>query len=122
MKKSFVLSLLILFFGVLAMSLQMNISHLENVLAQQFYLKGEQVKGYWVYAERKDGKYFPQTALSEGDFCVDDVARVVLLYSEAYEITKDENYLRLAFDAAKFVLKMQAEDGEFYNFAYGCRS
>ncbi len=118
MKKSFVLSVLILFFGVLAVSLQINISHLENVLAQQFYLKGEQVKGYWVYAERKDGKYFPQTALSEGDFCVDDVARVVLLYSEAYEITKDVNYLRLALDAAKFVLKMQAEDGEFYNFAW----
>lgn len=118
MKKSFVLSLFILFFGALAVSLQINISHLENVLAQQFYLKGEEVKGYWVYAERKDGKYFPQTALSEGDFCVDDVARVVLLYSEAYEITKDENYLRLALDAAKFVLKMQAEDGEFYNFAW----
>ncbi|HOP83219.1 MAG TPA: hypothetical protein PL174_08425, partial [Fervidobacterium sp.] len=49
---------------------------------------------------------------------MDDVARVVLLYSEAYELTKDETYRKLALDASKFVLAMQDSDGEFYNFAY----
>lgn len=100
------------------MPISLNIEHLEKTLAQWFYLKDQQVKGYWVYAERKDDKYIPTTALSEGDFCVDDVARVILLYSEAYEIMKDEMYLKLALDASKFVLQMQASDGEFYNFAY----
>ncbi|WP_245530409.1 MULTISPECIES: hypothetical protein [Fervidobacterium] len=98
-------------------NLNFNITHLER-LSEWFALDGEMVKGYWVYAENKGNAFIPVSALNEGDFCVDDVARVVLLYSEAYELTKDSKYLNLALDAAKFVVKMQASDGEFYNFAY----
>ncbi|MEN3043002.1 MAG: hypothetical protein ABDH59_06900 [Fervidobacterium sp.] len=94
-----------------------NVSHLEK-LSEWFLLEGELVKGYWVYSENKGNTFIPIGAINEGDFCVDDVARVVLLYSEAYEFTKDPKYLSLALDSAKFVLKMQASDGEFYNFAY----
>ncbi|MFN4223184.1 MAG: hypothetical protein ACK4E1_00030 [Fervidobacterium nodosum] len=94
-----------------------NNTHLENI-GEWFLLDGENVKGYWVYAENKGGKFSVIGAINEGDFCVDDAARVVLLYSEAYEITKEEKYLQLALDVSKFVLKMQASDGEFYNFAY----
>lgn len=94
-----------------------NNTHLER-LGEKFTLLGEEVKGYWVYAEERDGRYVPVTAVNEGDFCVDDVARVVLVYSEAFEHYRDTKYLELAKEASKFVLKMHAGDGEFYNFAY----
>ncbi|WP_448377995.1 hypothetical protein [Fervidobacterium sp.] len=94
-----------------------NNTHLER-LSQQFTLNGEVVKGYWVYANNKGDYFEVTTALNEGDFCVDDAARVVLLYTEAYEILKDEKYLFLAIEASKFVLQMQSTDGEFYNFAW----
>lgn len=118
MKYFFLMSLITLSVVVVAMPSRINIDHLEKNLAHWFYLNGEHVKGYWVYAEKRDDRYIPTTAVSEGDFCVDDVARVVVLYCEAYEVTKSEDYLKLALDAVKFVLKMQADDGEFYNFAY----
>ncbi|MGC9772410.1 hypothetical protein [Fervidobacterium islandicum] len=92
-------------------------THLER-LSQYFTLNGEIVKGYWVYADNKGDRFEVATAPNEGDFCVDDVARVVLLYTDAYEILKDEKYLSLAIEASKFVLQMQAIDGEFYNFAW----
>ncbi|WP_241498789.1 hypothetical protein [Fervidobacterium thailandense] len=94
-----------------------NNTHLER-LGEKFTLSGEEVKGYWVYAEERGGRYVPVTAVNEGDFCVDDVARVVLLYSEAFEHYRDTKYLELAKEASKFVLKMHAGDGEFFNFAY----
>ncbi|HQO06136.1 MAG TPA: hypothetical protein PKW84_08450 [Fervidobacterium sp.] len=94
-----------------------NNKHLEE-LSQWFTLSGNQVKGYWVYSDNKGDHFQVVPAVNEGDFCVDDVARVVLLYSEAYELTKDETYRKLALDASKFVLAMQDSDGEFYNFAY----
>ncbi|PLV60422.1 hypothetical protein [Thermotoga sp. KOL6] len=98
-------------------TLTLNTTHLER-LSVWFMLGNEKVKGYWVYAEKIDGEYKGIGAKNEGDFCVDDAARVILFYSEAYEITKNEKYLTLAMDAAKFVIKMQASDGNFYNFAY----
>jgi hypothetical protein len=94
-----------------------NNTHLES-LSQWFQLDGEFVKGYWVYSENKGGVFTNVGALNEGDFCVDDVARVVLLYSEVYEFKKDKEFLNLALDASKFVIKMQASGDEFYNFAY----
>ncbi len=98
-------------------SIPFNNTHLEE-LSEWFTINGNQVKGYWVYSDNKGDHFQVMPAVNEGDFCVDDVARVVLLYSEAYELTKDETYLKLALDASKFVLAMQDSDGEFYNFAY----
>ncbi len=101
---------------IFAMNL-VKFDHLER-LSEWFKLKDSLVKAYWVYAERIDGVYRPVGAIGEGDFCVDDVARVVLIYTEAHRKTKDPTYLNLAKDATKFLIQMQAEDGEFYNFAY----
>lgn len=94
-----------------------NNSHLEQ-LSEWFQLKGQSVKGYWIYANKLDGSYKTVEAVGEGSFCVDDVARVVLLYSEVYEQTKSKSYLKLSEDASLFVRAMQAKDGEFYNFAF----
>ncbi|ADA66706.1 MAG: hypothetical protein XD64_0536 [Thermotoga sp. 47_83] len=113
-KKVFILSF---FIAIAGFSISFNPSHLES-LSQNFFLEGQEVKGYWVYAEKRGDKYQVLGAKGEGDFCVDDVARVVLLYSEAYEKTGKKEYLDLAKEAARFVLRMQASDGLLYNFAY----
>ncbi|MCD6103638.1 MAG: hypothetical protein J7J68_06710 [Thermotogaceae bacterium] len=112
-----ILSLLFAFICPFLFAVTFNNSHLEQI-SEWFQLKGQSVKGYWVYANKVDGSYKTVEAVGEGSFCVDDVARVVLLYSEAYEQTKDESYLKLSEDASLFVRAMQAEDGEFYNFAF----
>lgn len=113
-KRVFILSF---FIAIAGFSISFNPSHLES-LSQKFFLEGQEVKGYWVYAEKRGDKYQVIGAKDEGDFCVDDVARVVLFYSEAYEKTGKKEYLDLAKEAARFVLGMQAPDGLFYNFAY----
>ncbi|MDK2922717.1 MAG: hypothetical protein PWQ90_158 [Pseudothermotoga sp.] len=107
---------LILSSHILGMNL-VKFDHLEK-LSEWFNLKDSLVKGYWIYSERFDSDYKPVGAINEGDFCVDDVARAVLVYTEAYRLTKNHEYLNLAKDASSFLIQMQAEDGEFYNFAY----
>lgn len=111
------LSLLFAVFSNVIFGLSFNINHLES-LAQKFILNGREVKGYWVYAERRGERYHTVGAAGEGDFCVDDVARVVLLYCEAYELMGRDEYLKLAREASNFLIQMQAPDGQFYNFAY----
>ena len=111
-----VLICLILCSHIFAMNL-VKFDHLEK-LSERFNLKNSLVKGYWVYAERFNSDYKPVGAINEGDFCVDDVARAVLVYTEAYRLTKNHEYLNRAKDASSFLIQMQAEDGEFYNFAY----
>lgn len=55
-------------------------------------------------------------AAGEGLSAVDDVARAAVVYLWQYERTGDESLLELATRCLNFVLYMQAEDGEFYNF------
>jgi len=86
-KRVFILSF---FIAIAGFSISFNPSHLES-LSQKFFLEGQEVKGYWVYAEKRGDKYQVIGAKDEGDFCVDDVARVVLFYSEAYEKTGRRN-------------------------------
>ncbi|HOP82729.1 MAG TPA: hypothetical protein PL174_05900, partial [Fervidobacterium sp.] len=58
-------------------SIPFNTTHLEE-LSQWFTINGNQVKGYWVYSDNKGDHFQVMPAVNEGDFCVDDVARVVL--------------------------------------------
>lgn len=55
-------------------------------------------------------------AAGEGLSAVDDVARAAVVYLWQYERTGDPELLELARQCLNFVLYMQAEDGEFYNF------
>ncbi|MCK5798989.1 MAG: hypothetical protein KAI47_17475 [Deltaproteobacteria bacterium] len=71
-----------------------------------------------IYAENVPGKrrfdrFLPVTALGEGSYCVDDIARttVALLQSGSPQHTTK------ARAGLRFVAMMQAKDGEFYNFA-----
>lgn len=55
-------------------------------------------------------------AAGEGLSAVDDVARAAVVYLWQYERTGDSELLELARLCLNFVMYMQAEDGEFYNF------
>src|SRR5690606_29855375 len=57
-------------------------------------------------------------AAGEGLSAVDDVARAAVVYLWQYERTGDPELLELARRCLNFVLYMQVEDGEFYNFVY----
>ncbi len=52
----------------------------------------------------------------EGISAVDDTARAAIAYMQEYERTKDASLLDLAKGCLEFVMYMQTDDGEFYNF------
>ncbi len=55
-------------------------------------------------------------AAGEGLSAVDDVARAAIVYLWQYERNNDPELLELARISLNFVMYMQVEDGEFYNF------
>ena len=67
-----------------------------------------------IYSEYPD--YGWVDAGEEGIGCVDDTARAAVVYLTDFERTGDRKSLERARKALNFVLHMQAEDGEFYNF------
>lgn len=69
-----------------------------------------------IYSEYPDYQWVD--AAGEGLSAVDDVARAAVIYLWAYERTGDPELLYLARLCLNFVLYMQAEDGELYNFVY----
>jgi hypothetical protein len=69
-----------------------------------------------IYSEHPDYRWVD--ASGEGIAAVDDVARAALVYLEFYKRTGDPLALELARYALNFVLHLQTEDGEYYNFTY----
>ena len=67
-----------------------------------------------IYSEAPE--YAWVDAAGEGLSAVDDVARAAVVYLWQYERTGDEALLELARRCLNFVVYMQADDGEFYNF------
>ena len=67
-----------------------------------------------IYSEYPDYQWVD--AHGEGIACVDDVARSVLVYLMHYELFGDRGSLDKARKALNFVMYMEQEDGEFYNF------
>ncbi|MBI3004033.1 MAG: hypothetical protein HYY49_01295 [Ignavibacteriales bacterium] len=53
---------------------------------------------------------------TEGIACVDDAARAAVVYLRHFEFTADQTSLARAKSVLKFILRMQADDGTFYNF------
>ncbi len=58
----------------------------------------------------------------EGIACVDDAARAAVLYLRTFELTGERSCLLRAKSLLMFVVKMQAEDGTFYNFVHADHS
>ncbi len=67
-----------------------------------------------IYSEAPD--YGWVDAAGEGLSAVDDVARAAIVYLLYYERTGASEALALARACLNFVLRLQAEDGEYYNF------
>ncbi|GAB6188611.1 hypothetical protein JCM30566_03500 [Marinitoga arctica] len=115
MKKSLIL--LFLIFAISIFSINLNFSHLE-FLRDTFKIGDKDVIGYWIYADKYGDKYVHKEAFGEGVTCVDDVARVAILYTDLYTIKKDNFYYKRAKEALEFLFAMQDTDGDFYNFIF----
>lgn len=97
---------------------QANFSHLRH-LTEAITLGGDSVDIVHVYANYPDYRWLEAAdAGTEGVACVDDAARAAVLYLRHFEFTRSEESLTRARALLGFVLKMQAGDGEFYNFLY----
>jgi hypothetical protein len=90
-----------------------NFSHLRH-LTQEVVLDGERVSIVHVYANFPDYKWVD--AGEEGIACVDDAARAAVVYLRSFELQHDTSSLSSARSLLRFVMSMQADDGEFYNF------
>ncbi|MDO9576038.1 MAG: hypothetical protein Q7J55_05880 [bacterium] len=67
-----------------------------------------------IYSEYPD--YGWVDASDEGISCVDDVSRSAIVYLRHYEVYGDSVSLEKARRGLNFVMYMEQEDGEFYNF------
>jgi hypothetical protein len=92
-----------------------NLEHLQR-LTEIVDWDGVPVALVHIYSESPD--YLWVDASGEGIAAVDDVARAALVYLAFYERTGDALALELARYCLNFVLHLQAEDGEYYNFVY----
>lgn len=90
-----------------------NLDHL-RFLTEPVTIDGRDMALVHIYSEYPD--YGWVDAANEGLSAVDDVARAAVVYLWEYERTGDTELLEWARRCLDFVLYMQAEDGEFYNF------
>ncbi len=96
-----------------------NLEHLDR-LSEVIHIDGVPMRITHIYSEYPD--YDWVEARDEGITCVDDVSRVALVYMRHYELYGDSQSLEKAKNALKFVLYMEEEDGQFYNFIYSDHS
>lgn len=92
-----------------------NLDHL-RFLTQPVTIDDTDMAIVHIYSEYPDYEWVD--AAGEGLSAVDDVARAAVVYLWQYERTGDPELLELARRCLNFVLYMQVEDGEFYNFVY----
>ncbi|WP_053216099.1 hypothetical protein [Guptibacillus hwajinpoensis] len=92
-----------------------NLSHLDS-LNEEVTIDGTEMLITHIYSEYPD--YDWVDASGEGIAAVDDVARAAIVYLTDYENNKNQASLEKARKLLNFVMYMQAEDGEFYNFIY----
>lgn len=98
-----------------------NFSHLDLLKFSFKSPDGLTMYSWAIYAEpvdkeNPDGDYRPVEAPGEGYACVDDVARIALIYMNDYEKNGDEKSLKTAREALDFLLYMHDGEGGFYNF------
>lgn len=93
-----------------------NFAHLRH-LTQEIVLNGERVSIVHVYANYPTYEWVEAAdSGEEGMACVDDAARAAVVYLRSYELHRDTTSLASARSLLRFVMSMQADDGQFYNF------
>ncbi len=98
----------------------LSLSHLQN-LKWNFELNTKAVTAWWVYSKpalSNANEYVKTASKNEGAACVDDAARAVVLLLQLYEETKATTYLKDAKGGLNFLMAMEENNGEFYNFVY----
>ncbi len=90
-----------------------NPAHLD-FLTEPIVSDGEPMALVHIYSEYPDYRWVD--ASGEGLAAVDDVARAALVYLEVYERYADEAALERARLLLNFVMRMQDDDGQYYNF------
>ncbi|MFY9403734.1 MAG: hypothetical protein WAP06_03660, partial [Defluviitoga tunisiensis] len=104
MKRKYFIIFTIIFMPLTSLGMpELNLNHLE-FLRDEFQIENETKIGYWIYAEKYGDKYVHTEAKGEGVTCVDDVARVAVLYTELYKLDNNEFYLQRAKEALDFVM------------------
>jgi hypothetical protein len=96
-----------------------NFSHLDHLM-QNIQLDGQSVSIVHIYADYPT--YAWTDAGDEGISCVDDVARAAVVLLKDYEERRDSSSLSHARSLLKFIMLMQTDDGQFYNFIKGDHS
>ncbi|MBC8186566.1 hypothetical protein H8E88_36250 [candidate division KSB1 bacterium] len=92
-----------------------NFSHLEH-LTETITLNGQSVDIIHIYSEYPN--YDWVDASSEGIACIDDVARAAVVNLRYFELFGDSTVIARAKRLLQFVMALQADDGEFYNFIF----
>ncbi len=106
----------------LAQSSLVNFAHLRH-LTERILFQGDSVDIVHVYANYPTYDWVDaKESGPEGIACVDDAARAAVAYLRHYELNKDTVSLRRAVTLLRFVMKMQADDGQFYNFIFADHS
>ncbi len=90
-----------------------NLAHL-NFLVEDIEIAGQPMAITHIYSEYPHYEWVD--ASGEGIAAVDDAARAALVYLTDYDRQGDSVSLDKARRLLNFILYMQAEDGEFYNF------
>jgi hypothetical protein len=90
-----------------------NLAHL-NFLVEDVDIAGQPMAITHIYSEYPHYEWVD--ASGEGIAAVDDAARAALVYLDDYEHTHDPASLDKARRLLNFVMYMQADDGQFYNF------
>ncbi|HEX9615242.1 MAG TPA: hypothetical protein VGA55_07030, partial [Bacteroidota bacterium] len=99
-----------------------NFSHLEH-LGEDILLGSDSVRIIHVYANYPTYEWVDaKESGPEGIACVDDAGRAAVLYLLHFERTGSTVSLARAKQLLRFVLAMQADDGQFYNFILADRS
>ncbi len=92
-----------------------NLAHLDHLL-EIVEKEGNTYGIVHIYAEAPDYGYVHDE--DEGAACVDDVARAAVVYLRHFELTGSDASRTKAEALLRFVMRMQIEDGRFYNFVW----
>ncbi len=99
-----------------------NFSHLDH-LTETIVMDGDSVAIVHIYANHPTYAWVDaKESGPEGIACVDDAARAAVVLLRHYEFSNDAESLRKAKLLLGFVMKMQADDGQFYNFIFADHS
>ena len=116
MKKRYIVAALALYalflIGSRDAHADINFCHLD-ALCEDIVFAGKQCTIVHIYADAPDYRW--TDAAEEGISCVDDVARAAIVYMKAFDFSHRGDMERIK-GLLNFVLAMQADDGEFYNF------